>query len=367
MFGSKPNHGLERTMREIIMTHALSAERLGPGGFDAFLDALLEKFDTRSNGEQHIGRHEYSCRQQSVSSRVGTTVDVERVLARNVGLAKPRTMQVLRQALELAGFGGRVIVEKTKSQVPSVELVLGYTFELEQLLPIDTNLVQPRVFCIDGHIAEVSEIHHLLEASAEAKEPCVIFLRGVSDDVKHTLKVNYDRGSLRVLPIMARLDLEGMNTLVDLATVTGCDLVSSLKGDLISTIKYESAPRIDRFTAFKGKVVIQHVATKRRVLSHVTGLRTRRASETDETRGKLLDLRIKSLSPNHVVIRLPDDKEFIVNSQAIDGALRAIRSLVDHGVSDSGALTSTVLAADVHAERCYGALQQLGAAVIQET
>src|SRR5690606_22334012 len=133
--------------------------------------------------------------------------------------------------------------------------------------------------------------------------------RGVSEDVKHTLKVNYDRGSLRVVPIGVRFDLDGMNTLVDLATVSGCDLTSSLKGDLISTIKFNELPRVEQVTLFKGRTVVTDSRSRMLVKNHVANLRKRRDEEKIDDVARLLDKRIKSLSPNHVIVRLPDDKD----------------------------------------------------------
>jgi len=268
---------------------------------------------------------------------------------------------MLQQALKLAGWGGRVIIEKTQAREPSVELVRGYTFDLRAILPLDVSFVHARAVCIDGYVEEVSEIHHLLEAAAEAKEPVVLFVRGMSDDVKHTLKVNYDRGSLRVLPMAVPFDLEGMNTLNDLSVVCGCDLVSSLKGDLISSIRLHTAPYVDQVSVWRGRCVVANTSTHAHVAAHVAELRRRREEEKVDDKGKLFDKRIKSLSPNHVVIRLPDDKDYVTRSQAMDNALRAVKSAVDFGVTAEGDLAATEMASRVHADRCVKTLLELGA------
>jgi hypothetical protein len=351
LFNLKFASVLDRTLYELLMTHATAAEKLGPGGFNRSLELLLEKLAT---GE--CGNH-----RPTISPRVATVGDVASIVDRHASAGGLRVAAMVREALLLAGFGGRIIVEKTSSNVPSVELVRGYTFELQQLLPVDVSFVNPRVTCIDGYIESVSEVHHLLEAAASAKEPCIVFLRGASEDVKHTLKVNYDRGSLRVVPVGVRFDLEGMNTLVDLATVTGCDLVSSLKGDLISSIKFELLPYVDQVTVFRGRVVVTNPSTHRKVAEHVSQLRKRRADEKIDDVGRLLDMRIKSLSPNHVVIRLPDDKDFVTGSQAIDYALRAVRSAIDYGVTEEGQPVTTELASQVHVSRCLETLSSVGA------
>lgn len=351
VFNTKHAPAFDRAIHEALMTHALRAEKLGPGGFDRTIELVLERLEAR--GGRQLPQH--------VVPRASTASDVERIVRLHTSRAGVRTAAMLQQALQLAGFGGRIIIEKTHSSTPSVELVRGYTFDLTPILALDVSFVKPRVVCIDGYIEEVSEIHHLLEAAAEAKEPVVLFVRGMSDDVKHTLKVNYDRGSLRVLPIAVKFDLEGMNSLNDLSVVCGCDLVSSLKGDLISGIKFHEAPHVDQVTVFKGRTVVANSSTHAAVAAHVANLRKRREDEQVDDKGKLFDKRIKSLSPNHVVIRLPDDKDYVVCSQGIDNALRAVKSAVDFGVTETGELVATEMAARVHADRCIKTLLDLGA------
>ncbi len=352
VFNLRYPEGPMRALHEVIVTHGVAAEKFGPGGFERFLRLLHQMLEGQlvPSGE--------------VTHRHATLVDVQSLIDRYGAQVSARTSAMLKEAVRLAGFGGRIIVEKTTSAVPSVELVRGYGFDLQQLLPVDFCFTGARVACIDGHIESVSEVHHLLEQAAAAREPVILFLRGVSDDVNHTLRINYDRGSLRVVPIGARFDLEGMNTLVDLATVTGCDLVSSLKGDLISNIDYASLPRVEQVTMFKGRVVVMTSKARSEVTALVTDLKRRRADELSDEKGSLLDKRIRSLSPNHVVVRLPADKDYVVNSQAMDYALRAVRSAVDRGVDASGSPVVTELAARYYASHCAASLSSVGACLV---
>lgn len=353
MFNMKFNDELDNVLYELILQHATKAERTGPGGFNRCIELLLEKL-TGIAGSSQLQEIAGAVWAPSISDMRSMTERHSLLGGSCVGVA-------VATAVELAGFGGRIIIEKTSARTMSVELVRGYTFELRQLLPIDVSFVHPRACCIDGYIENVAEVHHLLEAAAEAKEPCALFVRGVSDDVKHTLKTNYDRGSLKVLPIGVNFDLEGMNTLNDLSVTLGCDLVSSLKGDLISSIRFHELPRVDQVTVYKGKVVIVNACTTTRVNAHVAQLRSRREAESIDDVGSLLDKRIRSLSPNHVVIRVPDDKDFVVSSQSIDYSLRAARSLIEHGVMKNGELAATELAAHVHADRCAQTIAGIGA------
>lgn len=363
IFNLKFSDDVERAIHEIVVTHAHSAERLGPGGFDACIERLLEKFEGQLGGE--TGQHQRVKTSDIVGAgaSVPTREDVDWVLAEHLAGVDVRTRTMLLQALDMAGFAGRIMVEKARAR-PSVELVRGYTFEQAPAWPASVRLERPRIIVIDGFIEQVSELHHLLEEASSAREPVLLFVRGLADDVRNTLKVNYDRGSLRVLPIIAPFDLEGINALNDVAVATGADMVSSNKGDLISAVRLAQAPRVDEAVIHLTKVVISNTASRRAVEAHVAFLRKKRLDEKVDDVARLFDARIKALSPNHVVVRLPDDKDYVTSAQAIDYALRAVRALVDHGTvawRGKRSLTSTAIAAEVHSERCYETLVSLGA------
>jgi chaperonin GroEL (HSP60 family) len=274
---------------------------------------------------------------------------------------------MLGQAIDLAGFGGRIIVEKARS-LPSVELARGYAFDQAPAWPVNVRLERARVVCIDGFIETVSELHKLFEAAAETKEGVVLFVRGASNDVINTLKVNFDRGSLRIIPIIVKFDIEGINAINDISAAAGCDLVSSHKGDLISNVTLASAPTVDEVQVFKEKVIIVNPTSRKAVETQVAFLRKKRGEEQVHDVSSLYDKRIRSLSPNQVIIRLIDDKSYVTEAQAIDYTLRAIRSLVDYGIvtiDGRDVLTTTAIASDVHARRCFETLTELGASLIQ--
>jgi hypothetical protein len=346
LFGLKLKTDAERLIHETIMSNAVMAEKFCVGGFDRFIELLINEQTSSTNVV-------------SRSAIAPTMNDVKRIVSTCTKDADAFIENLTNKAILSAGFCGKVIVEKTQSNVPSVELVRGYTFLLKQLIPLNVTFTHSRIFCIDGYVENVSEIHHLLESAGEAKEPCVVFLRGASDDVIHTLRTNYDRGSLRVIPIAVNFDLEGMNTLVDISIVCGCDLVSSLKGDLISSIRFSDAPIIDQITVQNGRVVVTNSKTHNRVSQHVYELRNRRNDESIDDKGMLFDKRIRSLTPNHVIVRLPNNRNFIVNSQAIDQSLRSVKSMIEHGLTIDGELVAKEIAAQTYVVQCMRTLNDL--------
>jgi len=365
MFGMRFPDRLEQSIHEIIMNHAHAAERMGPGGFDLCIEFLLKKLNDK-DGVTPIAAHEFNSSDILGSGvKVPDRADVDWVLSRYMSDSQDTIRSIVNVALGLAGFAGRVMVEKTMAR-PSVELVRGYAFDQAPAWPCSVRLERPHVVCIDGFIETVSEIHQLLEGASETKEPLVLFVRGMSDDVKNTLRVNYDRGSLRVIPVIVKFDLQGINAINDITIATGARLVSSNLGDLISNTRLADAVYIDEAIVYPTKVVVTHTGSRQAVETHVAFLRKKRLDEKVDDVANLIDVRIKSLSPNHVVIRLPDDKNYVTSTQSIDYALRAIRALVDYGsivIDDRKMLAASLVASQLHATRCYETLRSLGAVI----
>lgn len=349
----------DQAIASIIIEYAMKSESLGPG---TFLDVL--KGVTEGVSESCYGPHGNDCHGSlvgnSVGSRVASREDMVAIMAKFCSDSQVR--DVLSEALVLAGFGGRIAVERSHSQVISVELVRGYTFDQGCAIDVSVHAENARIICVDGIIESVSEIHHVLEEASQTRDYVVLFVRGLADDVRHTLSVNFNRGTLKVVPVVVKFDLEGLNTINDVAIVCGAKLVSSNTGDLISSVRLADAAVVEEVWVDKVKTSIRNRSSARAVTCHVEDLRRRR-TEVHEDVATLMDARIRSLSPNHVVIRLPDDLSFVSRSQSIDVCLRAMRSLVDYGVIDTSSgvsLAASSVASRICTQKCINALSMIG-------
>lgn len=350
---------LDRVIYQLIVIHAIAAERTSPGGFDSCMSSVIRHL----GGSPQPERKERSRGVLAVQTEVPREADLGHVINQH---GSPETKELVSRALDLAGMTGKIIVEKSTSGVRSVELVRGHTFVLDPVWSTTMSFVKPRVVCIDGYVENVAELHHLLQAASETRETCVLFVRGLADDVKQTLRVNFDRRTLRIFPIVVGFDLEGINTMNDLAIVAGTDVVSSLKGELISSIDLALAPRVDRIDVSGRRIVVTNGSNRAGVRAHVDNLRKKRDAAIVADVASLIDVRIRSLLPNHVIIRLVDDGGFVQAAQAVDNVLRAVKSLVQHGlvnVDGSQMLAATHVAARVHSQRCCSELEALGAVI----
>lgn len=339
---------------ELILSHALKAEQVGPGGFDVFIQTFLDGVkQSPAVSEKSVleGIRGSGCRLPSWH-------DLRTAL---LTLIDDRQMELVMDAFELSGFGGRILVEKSTSDQASLELIRGYSFPVKPAFPVSATLLTPRVACIDGFVESVAELHLVLETTHSAKVPLLLFLRGMADEVGSTLRVNYERGSLRVIPIVVPFDLEGVNVLADIAVASSGDVVSSTKGQLISSLTVLDFSTIPKATVYPEKVVLVNPTSGPRVSSHVKMLRDKRPDQPDL--GRLIDLRIKSLSPNVVVVRLPDDDRFVIDSQAIDYSMRTIRALLNHGVLQDGSFAAPRLGGLYYAMKCREMLNALGGVI----
>lgn len=309
---------LGNSVKKILLDFALKAEQLSPGSFKETInfcnDLLLlnkhsiSKFDSSFHPSlNHLKKmiHEF-CSNEMIS-------------------------ELCYQSICLAGFGGKISIEKSLNSEVSIELIDGYTFKHESLGLPPIKLKKPRVICIDGYVESVSEVNLLFEGAVELKHPLILISRGMSDDVLNTIKVNRDRKSMFVYPVKIAFDLQGINTISDISTVIGTPPVSCNLGQLISSTKIQDSIEIDEIFISGNSLVIKNSKTRSSVNFHIKSLIEKRNSSNLEVE-ELLTSRIKSLSNNCVVVRLPNDSNYVLNSQSIDYVLRSIKSMLDYGI-----------------------------------
>lgn len=123
-----------------------------------------------------------------------------------------------------------VVFEKSKEN--TFDLYFDYDFYKDKKIH---QMFDYKVVIIDGVIQHVSEIHHLLYDSAENKSRYAIFCYGVSEEVKHTIINNNKREITKIFPICLDFDEKSLNVLNDIAVLHGVDVISSNKGQTIST------------------------------------------------------------------------------------------------------------------------------------
>lgn len=163
---------------------------------------------------------------------------------------------------------------------------------------------------IDGYIQSVGEINYILQRSNELKIPFFIFCFGMSGDVKNTIITNNNNKKTQVYPISFEYIEENLNILNDIAVIHKADVISSLKGQTISSsISKEITVGKKIFIDSKNKYFsIEPMANDIVIKNHINMLKSKLENK------KLSDIsiqntvnRIKSLNSKNFKIFLSED------------------------------------------------------------
>lgn len=290
----------------ILVEHLYRAEAVSPLSADLMIKRLV--------GDKIDSSRPRSCHKD----------DLKRLL---VNASDEKISELVLDAFDLVGLKGKLSIGKSNS-IDLIELIRGYLFE--ELTPAfqtgNIELSQPKSISIDGYIESVSEIHHILENLSSSKDSAVLFVRGLSNEVLHTLKVNYDRKTVLCVPIVVKYDLEGVNVLNDISVICGNDVVSSFKGQTISSIDCEKYNRIDSIKISNNTVLIVAKDSSARVDRHVSFLQKKIQEEDNQISQEVLTKRIKRLGGNQANILLVNDDDFVKKSFMIDRCIRSVKS-----------------------------------------
>lgn len=253
------------------------------------------------------------------------------------------------EAINVSGIEGKIYIEESKNAIYVVEKFTGYEFPLKPIsffLPktsiSNLEINDCKIMLVDGIVDKISEIDQLLRYFFNNKESAVVIARGFSEEVVGTLKANYDRDLLKIIPVVLESDLESLNVLNDVACVSGSDIISAMKGDLLTLVRPESLASVNKIRCVHNKIIIENSSTLPAVASHLEYLLKKRYdNQLLDDVVDLYDKRIKTLSQNTTVIRLPNATtlEQQTNKAKIDVVLRDIKSIINNGIVSSKDLT----------------------------
>lgn len=246
---------------------------------------------------------------------------------------------VVQQATKLAGVEGNIVIEDYNGSNILVELQFGYNFKVQPFkgfLPQfgSWTRTNAKVLLVDGLIERVSEMDKILSKSFETKIPLIIFAQGFSEEVVATIHANNARGGFDIMPIRTEQSLEALNMLNDIGAVVGSDVVSSLKGEVLTFVDYDALPLIEKASLTNNVITIENNKTRNSVLAHLSYLMKRKKDQEENTTvSDLADLttkRIQNLLVHLVKISVPNN-EVKKYKAVIDNAIRACRTAYTYG------------------------------------
>jgi len=338
---------LESLIYKIILENCFLAERLSAGGFFATLKNVIDCSETgRSVKDEKTFHPKFS--------------DIENIILKYVKDSNLKSLMI--EAIKIAGFHGKIVVEKSSNVVTSLEVSSFYEFKGKTFVT-PTRILLPKVITIDGFVESVSELNKIFEEAASSKHQVVIFARGFHEDVLSTTEINRKRSTMFVYPISMPFDLDGINSIVDISVIAGVNPISSNLGQLISSISLSDSSTVDEISMNNNSISIKNKKTKHQVRVHLKNLIKKLNSSPGAE--EVYEARMKRLADNKCIIRIPDSNNFIEISQSVDYSLRAIKSLLDFGVCEDGEIFATRKVSQKFSEKIFSTIQNLGAIITE--
>jgi hypothetical protein len=246
---------------------------------------------------------------------------------------------IVGEALRLSGTDCPVFVNRSNKRETFIKQDAGFVFNLSIDERVRNAVTLPwkksNVNCtiIDGFIESESEIHHLLHYAAESGETCIIFCRGMSENVSRLIGYNLLRKTIDVIPVCVGFDENTLNILNDISMAADVDLISHLNGDLISTC-VKKLGKIDKIEITeKNNISITMKNKNKNLKNHLKYLKKKKLRTEEGAVSTLLENRIRSLASNKVVIEIGTDfiNEHPLAIERLDCFFRSLSSYFASG------------------------------------
>ena len=271
------------TLKDALILHALEVEKFNPSFSDFSLSYtvdlvsfLLEKknLNVSFDDDFHSTTIELLKKIQS-NSEISTKKECFSFIRHQ--LLDKKNYDIIVEICEHAGMDSKIFIENIESHNSLIEIKSSHFFQVEtfdEFLNKESWFAENcRCIIIDGIIESVSEFHHILEHASKNIDPIVVVATGFQEDVLQTLYVNNKRKTLNVIPVKLISDESFINSVVDISVVAGTDPVNALKGELISSINYDSLPIVESVEVKNGSILISNFKTEYQSRVHLERLK----------------------------------------------------------------------------------------------
>lgn len=306
-------------LKNMLMKCMVDAESASAGGSFIMLKFLSSKDKSKNQSK----------------NRRFSLLELEKSL---INTSDRKSAKIAIESIKRAGRDGKIVLDKaesTKSEIIFGSQQCAWHPSLDFFKSLKSDRVSvnyPKLIFIDGIVESVAECHKIFQDSNESLTPYLVFARGFSGDIITTSVVNFQRNTAQVIPIEVPYDEVGCNALVDLATGFGSDVVSSLKGELISSLDLSRCPKIEKATAFINFVELESLTNN---MSHVVSRLSEKMKTASLAEEEILRKRISSLGAGTLTIRVGKENKSLsgTSRDRIDYCIRYSMAALKSGVS----------------------------------
>ena len=279
-------------------------------------------------------------------------------------------LDIFNAATSLAGAEGHITI---KDENKKFDTIIEMSNMFKFMFGLDINFIKnakfsqmelknPRIIIIDGFFEATSEIERFLFYASKNHESLIVIARGFSEEVTTTLAHNFTVNNLQIFPIAVPLDLYGANALKDLACIVGNDIVSTLKGELISSIPIDEHNTVEKVTLLKDRLLIKEQRNLVSVKSHLHNLTEKQLEIQNDDLKNILQKRIKTLLSRHVEIKLGKDSTMLspMLNQRLRKSISVFNEICHYGIIEPVGLSSNNTMLTKFEKKLILAVQRLG-------
>jgi hypothetical protein len=319
-------------IKKIIDYEILKLHVEYPNASNLLVSWIVDYYSLNQNGTENISKIKIKnfidsrlLKYENKVSRVNKTDDI---LSK---IKSKKVKSIVENILTISDADDVVFVEKSSRS----ETVIKKTNQVNFLIDFDIDFLLNRTMIekedynyiiIDGYIDKISEIYHLLEEANTTKEPYVIFCKGMSTEVKSIIIKNLIRKTIDVTPVSLKINEENVNVLNDIASCHDNEIVSSFKGDTISSAVRRVLKKGKYLKITNNSLIIKFKNDKiRKKQLSFLNKKIKYLNNHDPNK-EFLSKRIKSLNSKKINIYL--SKNFSdTNSKELDSAIKNLNNL----------------------------------------
>ncbi|MDX2049874.1 MAG: chaperonin GroEL [Rickettsiaceae bacterium] len=257
----------------------------------------------------------------------------------------------IAEAMEKVGKEGVITVEEAKNFNFDVEVVEGMMFDRGYLSPyfvtnpekMITELDNPYILLMDKKLSGLQPILPILESVVQSSRPLLVIAEDVEGEALATLVVNKLRGGLKVAAVKAPgFGDRKKETLLDIAALTGGEVVSDDLGLKVENITVEMLGRAKRVTISKDHTtIVDGLGNKADIEARCSQIRKQIAETTSDYDREKLQERLAKLTGGVAILKVGGATEVETKERKdrVEDALHATRAAVEEGIVPGGGVT----------------------------